>query len=62
MFLRRDAFNLTKEDIINIARGITHEDIIKSLNRLIKLLPIVPMNTEELRRIYERVREVMIKA
>ena len=57
-----ESFDLTKEDIINIARSDTLKLIVGSVNRLIKLLPIVPINTEELRMLYERVREIMIRA
>ena len=54
-------FDLTGEDLVNIAR----EDIsamVMSLNKLIRLLPIMPVNTEELRYLYERAKEVVIRA
>lgn len=54
-------FDLTGEDIINMARGEA-EALVKSLNRLIRLLPIVPVNTEELINIYQRMREALIRA
>jgi hypothetical protein len=54
-------FDLTAKDIMNMARG-QGEEIIHSLNKLIKLLPIMPVNTEELKVLYERMREVLIRA
>jgi len=55
-------FDLTKEDIINIARGADFGSTVTSLNKLIKLLPIKPLNPEELRAIYEHAREALIRA
>ena len=55
-------FDLTGEDLINIARGISAEETINSLNKLIRLLPIMPVNVEELRMIYEHAREALIRA
>lgn len=49
-------FNLTGQDLVNIARG-NMKTMVRSLNKLIKLLPIIPFNTEELRIIFERVRK-----
>lgn len=49
-------FNLTGQDLVNIARG-DMKTMVRSLNKLIKLLPIIPLNTEELRIIFERVRK-----
>jgi hypothetical protein len=40
----------------------TENDRIFSLNKLIKLLPIMPFNAEELHLIYERYLEVMRRA
>ncbi|MFH1552520.1 MAG: hypothetical protein ABID83_02625, partial [Candidatus Omnitrophota bacterium] len=54
-------FNLTGQDLVNIARGDTRV-MVQALNKLIKLLPIMPINTEELRLIYERAKEVLIRA
>lgn len=58
---KAEDFNLTKQDIINIARGDI-KLVVESLNKLIKLLPIMPMNTEELRLIYENAKEALIRA
>jgi hypothetical protein len=54
-------FNLTGEDLINIATGNVNEAI-RAINKLIKLLPIVPLNIEELKMIYQRAREALIRA
>ncbi|MBU1657055.1 MAG: hypothetical protein KKB12_02660 [Candidatus Omnitrophica bacterium] len=45
-----------------MARGKTMEIIVTSLNRLIKLLLIMPVNIEEQREIYEHAREVLARA
>ena len=55
------SFDLNTNDILNMARGEERTQIL-SLNKLIKLLPIMPFNTEELRHIYNRFREVITKA
>ncbi|MBU0571469.1 MAG: hypothetical protein KJ995_05980, partial [Candidatus Omnitrophica bacterium] len=55
-------FNLRGEDLVNMARGKTMEIIVTSLNRLIKLLLIMPVNIEEQREIYEHAREVLARA
>jgi hypothetical protein len=49
-------FDLTGQDLVNIARG-DMKTLSHSLNKLIKLLPIIPYNAEELRIIYERVKK-----
>lgn len=54
-------FNLTPDDIIALATG-TINNIIAALQKLVKLLPITPINAEELRQIYERVKEVIAAA
>ena len=41
---------------------ISIEKTINSLNKLIRLLPIMPVNVEELRMIYEHAREALIRA
>jgi len=56
-----DIDELTTGDIISLIAVNTNE-MVRSLKKLIKLLPIVPMNTDELRLIYERAREIMIRA
>lgn len=54
-------FNLTPDDIIALASGdINH--LIPALNKLIRLLPIAPINIEELRQIYEHAKAVIIAA
>jgi len=54
-------FNLTPEDIIALATG-TINSIITALQKLIKILPITPIDTEELRQIYEHVKVVITAA
>jgi len=54
-------FNLTSEDIINIATGKLNE-LIHALSRLIRLLPIKPIDMETLRRIYENAKIVIMAA
>jgi len=56
-----DRFDLTAEDIINISRGEINA-LVKSLNKLIKILPIMPVNVNEQREIYEYAREAWIRA
>jgi len=56
-----ESFDLTAEDIINISRGEINA-LVKSLNKLIKLLPIMPVNVNEQREIYEHAREAWIGA
>lgn len=51
-------FNLTPDDIIALATG-TINNIIVALKKLIKLLPITPINTKELRQTYEHVKKVI---
>ena len=54
-------FNLTPDDIIALAAGNIN-NIITALKKLIKLLPITPVNAEELRQIYEHAKEVITAA
>lgn len=54
-------FNLTSDDIIALATG-TINNIIIALKKLIKLLPITPINAEELRQIYEHAKAVITAA
>lgn len=54
-------FNLTPDDIIALATG-TINNIIAALKKLIKLLPITPINAEELRQIYEHAKQALIAA
>ena len=53
--------NLTPDDIIGLAAGDIN-NIIAALNKLIKLLPIAPINAEELTQIYEHVKAVITAA
>ncbi len=55
------SFDLTAHDIVNMAKGDERVQIL-SLNKLIKLLPIMPFNTEELRIMYNRFKEALIRA
>ena len=54
-------FDLSPDDIIAIVSG-TVNDILPALRKLIRLLPIVPMNTEALRNLYEYARQVLLAA
>ena len=54
-------FNLTGKDLIDMARGDAGI-MVQALNKLIRLLPIMPINTEQLRDIYEHAREALIRA
>ncbi len=54
-------FNLTPDDIIALATG-TINDIINALKKLIKLLPITPIDAERLRQIYEHAKQALIAA
>lgn len=54
-------FNLTPDDIIALATGNIN-NIIAALQKLIRLLPITPIDTEELRQIYRHVKEVITAA
>lgn len=56
-----DKFNLTEDDIIALARGNIN-DILVALKKLVKLLPITPIDTEELKQIYEHVKAVITAA
>jgi uncharacterized protein (UPF0276 family) len=54
-------FDLTPDDVIALAAG-TINNVLTSLKKLIKLLPITPINEEELRQIYEHAKAVMMAA
>jgi glycogen synthase len=54
-------FDLTAEDIVSIARGDTLS-MVEALNKLIRLLPIKPLNIQELKAVYDRMIEVLIRA
>ena len=54
-------FNLSSDDIIALATG-TINNIIVAIKKLIKLLPITPINAEELRQIYEHAKQALIAA
>lgn len=55
------SFNLTPDDIIALATGNIN-NILTALKKLIKLLPITPIDAEELRQIYKHAREVLLAA
>jgi DNA-directed RNA polymerase subunit F len=59
---REELAGLTPHDIISLATGDTINDILVPLRKLIKLLPITPIDAEELRRIYEHARQVLLAA
>lgn len=54
-------FNLTPDDIIALATG-TINNIITALKKLIKLLPITPIDADGLRQIYEHAKEIITAA
>jgi hypothetical protein len=54
-------FDLTPDDIIALASGNINSILI-ALKKLIKLLPITPINAEELRQIYEHAKAVITAA
>jgi hypothetical protein len=60
--LDEEQFTLTKEDIYNLAGAAGIKEFTSSLNILIRFLPILPYNVEEMRDIHERAREVLIRA
>lgn len=51
-----EPFTLRPKDIIKLAMG---KNIVKVVNKLIRLLPITPIDPEHLREIYELAREVI---
>lgn len=54
-------FDLSPDDIIAIAAGNIN-NVITALKKLIRLLPIAPVDAEELRQIYEAVKAVITAA
>ncbi|MBD3425872.1 MAG: hypothetical protein GF409_01420 [Candidatus Omnitrophica bacterium] len=54
-------FHLKPEDLVDLATGDINRTV-RALNRIIKALPIMPLNTEEIREIYEHAREALIRA
>lgn len=54
-------FNLTPDDIIALADG-TINNIVTALGKLVKLLPIAPIDKEDLRRINEQAKTVFTAA
>ncbi len=57
-----ERFTVKEEDLLNIAAGEDVNRILQGLNKLIESLPIVPVNPEELREVYERAMEAVIRA
>lgn len=53
--------NLSASDVVDAATG-DYNDLLRALYRFIKLLPIIPINTEELKQIYEHVKEIITAA
>ncbi len=51
-------FNLTPDDIISLANGNIN-NVIAALKKLIKLLPLAPIDAEELRRIYDHAKSTL---
>ena len=59
---RHNLNNLTQEDMVNLIASSSINDIVGSLRKLMKLIPVEPVNIEEIRSIYNRVREIIIAA
>jgi len=57
-----DMRGLTADDIIYLAISDDINKIMEALKKLIRLLPIVPINAEELRQIYEHAKKALIAA
>lgn len=54
-------FDLTTEELVNLAIGDINE-VIRTIKKLISLLPITPIEPEILRQIYQKAREVLAAA
>ena len=54
-------FKLNSQDILALVTGNTNE-MVRALNLLIKSLPIIPVNIEELAILHEKAREILIRA
>jgi len=54
-------FGVNKHDLAALVIGNIN-DVVKAMNKLIKYMPIMPLNTEEIREIYEGVHEVLTRA
>lgn len=61
VFDRDKMQGLTGDDIIALANGNINS-ILAALKKLIKLLPITPIDAEELRQIYEHAKQVLVAA
>jgi len=55
------SFDLTPDDIISLATGNIN-DVLSTLKKLVKLLPVTPIDAEELRKIYEHTKAVITAA
>ncbi|MFH1797894.1 MAG: hypothetical protein ABH844_00895 [Candidatus Omnitrophota bacterium] len=58
---RQDLEILLAQDLVDIARGDI-KVFVNALNKLVKCLPIMPLNIEEKRAIYERAKEAWLRA
>jgi len=59
--LERAKFNFTKQDLVNLTTGDINS-LVSSLNKLIKLIPVAPINVEELRDIHvEKIKDLLDK-
>ena len=54
-------FKLSAGDLVALATGNINK-VAEALTRLISSLPIMPLNTEELREIYKHARQALIRA
>ena len=55
-------FHLSKDDILTLATSSDPNKVTHALNMLIKSLPLMPLNSEEIKEIYEHAREALIRA
>ncbi|MBU1083727.1 MAG: glycogen/starch synthase, partial [Candidatus Omnitrophica bacterium] len=55
-------FDMKVADLNALIRGTDVNDIVIAINKLIRYMPITPLNTEEVRDVYERIHEVLTKA
>jgi len=57
-----DMRGLTADDIIYLAISDDINKIMEALKKLIRLLPIMPIDAEELRQIYEHAKQALTAA
>jgi len=60
-YTTNEDYTIEVEDLMNLATGNIRK-ILTSIRKIIKLLPIIPIDAEELKSIYKHAREVLIAA